>query len=113
MKDYISILLILLLLTPTVQAHTDVVITGSEVAEHALEELVNPHQEAHHENDSEEDKNMEHHHHCSIISVSPVFVKNDFQYHFSTFSIQKEKILFSKNLYSSSYLDRLFQPPQA
>lgn len=112
MRNCIIIFLIFLLVSPPMQAHVDFVVTDKEVTHYELEELSGAHADVHHQNDSKEHKDKEHHHHCVIISNVNFFITNDFNYLFTKFPYQKGKIYFSKNLYSTYSLDKLFQPPK-
>lgn len=95
--------------------HVDVVVIDN-ADEHFCDSLIDldiKELEAHHEDDDEHERNSEHHHHCVDMSISNIFTPAVFQFQFA-FSPEFKKSTFSyKTLHSSSFLGRLFQPPQA
>lgn len=112
MKNCITFLLILLLIVPPLQAHTDIVIENVSSELHIDSSIENSHQDEHHKNDSKEEKETEHHHHCSVVSSSTIFIKEETSIGFFNIFIHKEKPDFYKNLYASNFLESLFQPPK-
>lgn len=92
------------------QAHADVVIY-EDVLEHLDEDDL--HEEEHHQNDSEEEQNTEHHHHCTVLNISLIFIPTEFYFDFLLISTKNGEINFYQNLYYSSYVDGVFQPPKA
>ena len=110
MKKALIILLTSLLLLPPMEAHTDVVIYDS-FTEHV--DIDDSHEDIHHQNDSESDKDTEHHHHCSVISFSAEFIPIDTYFKIFSLFIVKQAINYYQNKYSFSYLKGVFQPPKA
>lgn len=110
MKHLIIYIVCILLMSPPILAHNDVVVY-EDVLEHV--HLDEKHENHHHENDSEEDKNTEHHHHCSV-ELSTVlafyFPQNNFQIVPITF--ENSSTTYYQTIYNSSYLDGIFQPPR-
>lgn len=94
------------------QAHADIVVENSEVELHTKNTIEASHQDDHHKNDSEEQRNTEHHHHCSVISISDIFIKEEIQLDFLDVYFIKSRINFYKKLHTSGFLDKLFHPPR-
>ncbi|KAB1159293.1 hypothetical protein F7018_03000 [Tenacibaculum aiptasiae] len=112
MKNISIIMLILILFVPSVQAHTDAIIFDEDVTENHIGAMDSAHHDSHHENDTEEERNREHHHHCILLGISNAIITKEFNYLFVKPLQAKKKILFSKHLKASNYLDELFQPPR-
>ena len=112
LKNYIVFLLIFLLLAPPTQAHTYIIVVNDEIELHTNSNVNDSHINANHHNDSDKEKKSEHHHHCSNINIEIVFFNSEFQLNHCHYSNGKEKFLFSNDLYSSDYLDTVFQPPR-
>ena len=94
--------------------HLDVVIidTTSKYFCDSLTDLYAKEQEIHHEDDNEDEKKSDHHHHCVDMSITNVFTPSVFEFQFD-FLPKFEKPIFSyKSLQSSSFLERLFEPPR-
>ncbi|WP_428743070.1 hypothetical protein [Tenacibaculum sp.] len=109
MKNSIIFLFVLLLLTPQIQAHNDVVVYDT-IENHAdFNEL---HEELHHQNDNDQQRSEEHHHHCSVISTYASFIPEECNYDFPLFVEIKQEITCYKTGYYNSYLSAIFQPPR-
>lgn len=102
-----------MLFVPPVQAHSDAIIFANDIAGNHIDSVNNIHSDLHHENDTEEEKNKEHHHHCISIGISNAIITLDLKYLFVRPLEVKKKKHFHKVLNTSSYLDKLFQPPKA
>lgn len=110
MKNILLAILMLLVIAPPVQAHSDIVVYDNVESHVDIDEL---HEEIHHQNDTHDEKEKDHHHHCTVITLTLEFVSEmvyDFQ--FISFVEIREKINYYQNTYCNSYLKEIFQPPR-
>ncbi len=71
------------------------------------------HEDYHHRDDTEHDKNTKHHHHCTIeISVLTVFPPVDLVYDLKHFVFQNIKANYYKHSHTTSFVGRIFHPPK-
>lgn len=110
MRNIFIFLFSILLLTPPTLAHTDVIVYNNAIENH---DTINAeHENKHHENDSEKDKNTEHHHHCNTLSFSNIFLPLENQIIFSEFYQPKELIGYNKDSNYYTSLEGVFHPPK-
>lgn len=110
MKNLIIFILSLLLMSPPVLAHSDVVVY--ENVEHCFE-TDKVHQEHHHQNNCDDEKDTEHHHHCSLELLALTVFKGDEQFfEIKEFKVKNTRTNFYQTIYYSSYLNGVFQPPR-
>ncbi len=68
----------------------------------------------HHKDDTEHDKNTKHHHHCTVeLSFITVFLPQITTYEVRQFASKILKLNYYKSLYTSTFVDKIFQPPRA
>lgn len=110
MKHVLIYIVSILLMSPPILAHNDVVVYN-DVLEHI--DIDEEHEKLHHKNDSEHDKNTEHHHHCSMEFSSVLAISFPVsQFQILSITSESSLITYYQVIYNFSYLDGVFQPPR-
>lgn len=97
------------------RAHVDVIVINDVTTAHFCDNLdeINVFEQVnHHKTDSENEKKSEHHHHCVDMSISNIFTPTYLDLQLSFLPKFLKPIFSYKGLESSTFLDRLFQPPR-
>ncbi len=97
-------------MTPPQMVHNDTIVYN-DVDKHLCSEAT--HDDFHHKNDSEHDKNTKHHHHCTVDLTVLTFLPTKLIYEIEPFiSLEHIKINYYKSLHTSAFVDTIFQPPR-
>ncbi len=100
-------------LMPPQIIHNDTVVYHDVNTHNHHSQMDHLHEDYHHKNDSNKDKQTKHHHHCNIQIVTlTAFVHTAVEYSLDYF-IPKEisKIQYYKSLHTTDFIKSLFRPP--